>query len=51
MVYPPDEEYNYYHYKNGFKAWGEFDPVSKIAFFTSLITLIASVIVLIWKLS
>lgn len=44
IVYPPDDEYNYYHYKNGFRAWGDIDLASKIAFFTSLISLAASVI-------
>ena len=47
-VYPPDEEFNYYHYKCGLKAWGDFEPVSKIAFFTSLISLVASVITMIY---
>ena len=49
MVYPPDEEYEYYHYKNGFRAWGDIDPVSKITFFTSLISLLSSIIAIIMR--
>lgn len=44
MVYPPNKFYSYYHYKNGFRAWGDIELGSKIAFFTSLISLLASII-------
>lgn len=44
MVYPPDEEFNYYHYKCGLKAWGDFEPVSKLTLIVSIIALIISII-------
>ena len=47
MVYPPDDEYNYYHYKNGFRAWGDIELGSKMIFLTSIISIIVSIIALI----
>lgn len=44
IVYPPDDEFNYYHYKCGLRAWGDCNPVSKFALLLSIISLIISIL-------
>lgn len=43
-IYPPNEEYPYPHYKNGFRAWSSFPLTSRVALIISLIALIVSYI-------
>lgn len=40
-VYPPDEEYDYPHYKSGFKAWSAYSLLDKLSLVVSIIVLIA----------
>lgn len=39
-VYPPNKKFNYYHYKHGFKAWKDCDPMSKFTLAFSVISLV-----------
>lgn len=41
-VYPPDEEYEYSHYKSGFKAWNAYSLIEKLSLVVSIISLIAA---------
>ena len=43
-VYPPNEEFDYWHYKNGFKAWEDCELGSKIHLIVALISLAVSII-------
>lgn len=41
-IYPPNEKYDYPHYKNGLKPWREYPLIDKISLIASIISLIVA---------